>query len=406
MNQYDLIIVGGGLVGAGLAIALQSMNLRIALIDARRMTGDDPRLFALNASSCQFLENLGVWEQLQTTATAIQQVHISYKRRFGSVRLLNEDAGLPALGYLVPAATIETVLNNALTKLNNLTLFRPATLKELKQREGMNILFAATETGNIELSSPMVIGADGADSVVRTQMKIAAQELYYGQSAIVTKTTLQKHHQHIAYERFTESGAIAMLPFGERQCATIWSAKDEKVNELMSQGEEQFLQTLQNEFGYRLGRLLNIGKRFIFPLRMVCAENSCVPGMMLIGNAAHTLHPIAAQGFNLAIYEVAALVEEIMDKITANDPLSSIDLTLIHKNISKQKTKSVRFSHQLATLVATKSPFSSFALQLGMVGMNACLPIKKYFIQQMMGRTECVPRLLLNTRELLSVNGL
>lgn len=406
MEQYDLIIVGGGLVGAGLAIALQTTNLRIALIDARAASSHDPRLFALNASSCQFLENLGVWPALKTQATAISQVHVSYQRRFGSVRLDSKDAGLPMLGYLVPAANIEAVLYETLSTLPNLTILRPATLKNLQQQTEMNTLFVSTSAGDIVLSAPNVIGADGADSVVRKQMNISAEELYYGQSAIVTKTTLQRSHAHVAYERFTHAGAIAMLPLGDNQCATIWSAKDDKINALMALGEAPFLQHLQNEFGYRLGRFLKITQRHVFPLRMVRAEQTCVPGMMLIGNAAHTLHPIAAQGFNLAIYEVAVLVEGILEKLSSTDQLHPKDLTVIHKNILKQQTKIVRFSHQLATLLAAKSPFLSFALQLGMVGMNACLPVKKYFLKQMMGRSECVPRLLLNTSELLSVNGL
>jgi len=236
--------------------------------------------------------------------------------------------------------------------------------------------------------------------MVRKQLNIASDATDYQQSAIVTRTTLRRSHQQIAYERFNEKGAIAMLPLPENECATIWSADNDSIAKLMLLSEEEFLQKLQKEFGYRLGKLIKIEKRHVFPLRMLKAEKIHVDGVFLLGNAAHTLHPIAAQGFNLALYEVAAIAEGILTKLAKHQNVSALDLQQISDNTQKQRSLSLNVSHHLAQLFSAESILISFVLQMGMLGLDIATPIKTKFIRGIMGRLGSVPRLLLNASEL------
>lgn len=396
MLHYDLIIIGGGLVGAGLAAALQHTDLHIALIDARLPSSNDPRLLALNAGSCQFLENLGLWNKLAPHAAAIHQVHVSYQGHFGAVRLTREEAKLPLLGNVIPAYQIESTLNTALETLPNVTLYRPAKLDSLSQQDGVAIVTITTDAGIKNLQASLVIGADGTESTVRAQLNIKTNIVDYQQSALVTRTQLNRSHQHIAYERFNAQGAIAMLPLVGNECATIWTADNDTITHLLNVSDAEFLQELQQHFGYRLGRLLGIAKRHVYPLRMVRAEKSVDGCVMLLGNSAHTLSPIAAQGFNLALYEVATLV----DSATGLLREGAINLEKILTQTEKQQSISIGTSHRLTEFFANRHPVTSIAVQLGMVGLDIATPIKKRFLASIMGRTGRVPKLLMNSKDL------
>lgn len=397
MSHYDIIIIGGGLVGAGLAVALRQSGLQIALVDSRMPASNDTRLFALNAGSCQFLENLGVWTELRQYASPIHQVHVSHQGHFGTVRLKREDVHLPALGYVIPAYEIEAALNAALLSLPNCTQYRPATLQALDQQENIVRLTILNDEGEkIILQSSLVIGADGTESTVRKQLGIATDIFDYDQSAIVTQTILKRSHQQIAYERFSADGAIAMLPLLNDECATIWSGNNAMISRLMELSDADFVNTLQQEFGYRLGRLQTIKKRHVFPLRMVRAEKAIDGCVFLLGNSAHTLHPIAAQGFNLALYEVATLVEGIMEKVASQTLFNAEDLQIIHAKTQKRQAASIGVSHRLSRLFSSDSFTSGFAAQIGMIGLNVVTPIKRKFMQSILGRTGSVPQLLLS----------
>lgn len=392
MLYYDLIIVGGGLVGAGLAAALHQSNLRIALIDAKLPSNEDPRLFALNSSSCQFLKNINLWPQLVPYASAIHQVHVSHQGHFGAVRLNREEINLPELGFVIPARYIETALNEELNSLSHCTVYRPATLHSLHQQNGNVGLSIITEDGEIKLQSNIVIGADGTESTVRKLLNIPTEIFDYEQSALVARIKLNRSHGHIAYERFEANGAIAMLPLINNECAMIWTAANKTIEELRFLSDTEFVQHLQRTFGYRLGRLQDVSKRHIFPLRMVRAEKAIEQSVLLLGNSAHTLHPIAAQGFNLALFEVATLVE-IINK---NKTFTAEDLHHIYTQTQKQESVSIGVSHRLTGIFSSQSLLLGLAVQLGMMAFDISTPIKKRFIAKMMGRSGKIPNLLLS----------
>lgn len=400
--QYDIIIVGGGLVGLSLALALHDTNLRIAVINARLPQHDDPRLFALNYSSCQLFNNLGLWPAFSSKVAPIHKVHVSYRGRFGAVRLHHQDIGLATLGHVIPANEIEIALQNKIAELDKVTLYQPAKVISLNINENTQVLISNAMNENIELQAKLIIGADGNDSTVRRLLNISTHEYNYKQSAIVTRTNLHRvqAQEGTAYERFYTDGAIAMLPLPDNQYATIWTASDTTIAELMSLSDSQFLQTLQKIFGYRLGRFDAISKRYTYPLRMIHAQKMQRDNVFLLGNSAHALHPIAAQGFNLALYEVAMLAEYISEKSTTH--ISTIDLQQISDLIYKQQRFSMTFSHRLANL-QTSSIINNYS-QLGMIFLDLVMPIKRYFIKHVLGRSGRVPQLLLRDADTVISN--
>lgn len=395
-DAYDIVIVGGGMVGASLACALRSTDFTIALVDASSLVqNEDPRLIALNYSSYCLFKHLAIWESLAPYAAAIDQVHVSHRGRFGITRLTAIDANLPTLGYVVPAKYINAGLYNCLAHQKNITLIRPATLNNLEQHPDKVILSVATTEGEKNIVGKIIIGADGSHSTVRHLMGISTQTIDCQQSALVTTTTLQRSHRHIAYERFLEKGAIAMLPLPDEHVATIWTDDCEKITALQQQSDEEFLQTLQQQFGYRLGKLKKIGNRFTFPLQWIYAEKSIKNRTILLGNALHTLHPIAATGLNLALFEIAELASYLSTLTTIDESLS-----LETENIfsTLQQKRSQKLSETLSWLFSTDFFFLNKARQIGMVSLDSCSRLKKYFTQRAIGQTGKVP-LLLGERE-------
>lgn len=386
--KYDLIIIGGGMVGASLAYALHESSLNIALVDATPLAPkEDPRLIALTYASICLFKNLNLWAALSEHACAINEVHVSKQNHFGTTRLKAAECNLPALGFLVPAKYINAVLYDALAK-TNIDILRPATLKNFSQEE----LTIEIEGNEKTLTGKIIVGADGTHSTVRELLNIPTKKIDYEQSAIVTTTELQRHHHHIAYERFTKTGAIAMLPLSDNQCATIWTDQNDRIASLLSLTDEAFLQTLQTTFGYRLGRFKKIGKRFTYPLQFIHASEQIKKNSILIGNAAHTVSPIAAQGFNVALHEIAFLVDEIL----AQNP-ETLSLNHLQNNflaLQKQQQFNIHLSHYLTEFFATDIFPVSISRKLGMLGLDIFPSLKHFFANKVMGRNEKLPRLL------------
>jgi len=379
--RYDVVIVGGGMVGLALACALPKQ--RIALIDAVPITpSNDPRLIALTYSSCCLLKNLGVWSSLSEHATPIKQIHVSHRGHFGITRIHAHELKLPELGYLIPAKYINAALEEQLKQLSHVDVLRPATLKTLSQLEDHVTLSLQLGDDIKTLTANKVIGADGTHSTVRDLLNIPTKTIDYHQSAIVTITELQRHHDSIAYERFLKQGAIAMLPMTENRVATIWTDDTDTISALLKLDDAEFLKTLQQHFGYRLGRLLKIHQRHIFPLKLILAEKQHVEHITLIGNAAHTLHPVAAQGLNLALYEVAELSQ------AARGDTSTYLQESEHVKINKQ------LSHQLTWLFSADYFMMNQARQLAMIGLDLSTTAKNFLMKKIMHRFGRMPYLL------------
>jgi 2-octaprenyl-6-methoxyphenol hydroxylase len=373
--QTDITIVGGGMVGATLACALHHTDpeLQITLIDAYLpKKTPDARLIALNYGSIELLKKLTLFEPLKPFSAAIQAVHISHKGHFGAARIHADELNLPQLGCVIPASYINQVLEEKLQQ-SSVNIIRPATLIELNQTaDKVNLTLKSPEQTN-SMTSQWVIAADGTHSTVREKLAIPTEKHDYQQSALVAVVGLKRSHHHVAYERFLAQGAIAMLPLTENRCAVIWSGVTSQIDELMQTSDDMFLQSLQKQFGYRLGRLATIGYRAVYPLHLVQAKNRLHNRVLLIGNAAHTVHPLAAQGLNLAFREIALLTQLISKK-----SLAQLDLAVMNDYPFSQKI-TMQLSHYLNTLFSVDFPPVNFLRQLGLLGLDSCSLIKQQF---------------------------
>lgn len=369
--NFDIVIVGGGLVGATLACALKDLPLRVALVDSQpQAPSNDARLIALNYGSVELLKKISVFEKLLPFAGVIEQVHVSRRGQFGATRIHARELKLPTLGYVVPAKEINAALEQALLN-TSIEIIRPATVIGLTQTEQQACLTLKINNDEKRIQGKIIIAADGTHSTLRDLLAISTETQEYDQSAIVTVTTLARPHQQVAYERFLADGALAMLPLAGNQCATIWTASNAQVAHLMQLSDELFLAALQQEFGYRLGRLQSVAHRAIYPLQFMRAQKRVEGRVMLVGNAAHTVHPLAAQGLNLALNEVKALVQQLGGK-----PIDQVELASLDQYSLGQKV-TMQLSHCLNTLFSIDFLPVNIVRQLGMIGLDISGAIKR-----------------------------
>lgn len=392
MESYDITIIGAGPIGAALALALSPLPLRIALLEANPLSlqikpEQDSRALALTYSSTQILKEIDVWPALSASATPIQTVHISDRGHFGFTRIKAQQENVPALGYVVPAYTLATELNKALfTGTKSFTILNPAKVKSLQPAASGWHLTVETETGNKDLHSQLIIAADGTHSTIRSLLGITVTAKEYAQSALVTTITLARDHGNTAYERFLANGALAMLPMQNMQCGCVWTAPHAAIKTLLHLADEDFLQQLQMTFGYRLGKILTIGKRYTYPLKMIYANEQVRPGFVLMGNAAHTLHPIAAQGFNLGLGDAAALAKVLVEANHMGKNLS--DLQLLESYVcSRQKTVAwiMRFTDQLTRFFAYEFMPLTVARDMGLLAIDLLPSLKHRLAKRLMG---------------------
>lgn len=310
-KETDVLIIGGGLTGASLLLALQGSAVQGLMIDKqpldiRHASHLDARTLALAPASVRILEQLGIGAALLQEACAIRSIHISQQGSFGNSRL---HAKSEALGYVVEMNALNRMIVAALPATN---ILAPAQLERLNVAQQYAEI---RQNGTVSrIRYRVLVAADGAQSMVRQQLGITVKKVDYQQHALVCNVALSRNHQGKAYERFSAEGPIAMLPLSGQRTAMVWAMSPKKAQALMSLSEDAFLVQLQQAFGYRLGRLLSIGQRQRFPLQMVVAQQCVQNTAVCIGSAAQHLHPVAGQGFNLALRDVATLAQCLLEK--------------------------------------------------------------------------------------------
>ena len=384
--QVDILIVGGGLVGHSLAYALRDLPLSVALIEANSAPPSlnntfDTRAISLSFGSTQIFERLGLWTKMQPHAEAIRTVHVSEKGQFGFTRLNAEEFNVPAFGYVTEISDLHRILLTA-NQETQLDFLCPATLTGLESHAD-HISATIQHLGEEKtISAGLLIAADGANSIVRKLQRIPASRHDYHHTAIATTLGLSRDHQHIAYERFTSNGPLALLPLQNRRYATIWTMPTDKANTLLTLSDSDFTKELQHWIGYRLGRLTRIGHRVAYPLEQIQACQPRLPHTLLIGNAAHTLHPVVGQGFNLGLGDVAALADILRRKKETLDMSEIID-AYQQRRKWRQNTMAL-FTHSLVECFCI--PFSPlrWARNLGMIAVDRIYPLKQGLTQYLM----------------------
>ena len=314
VTEFDIVIVGGGLIGMSLAAALADSSCNILLLEQNQTAPLhanvlDLRTTGLTRSSEQVFKSAGVWEKIKTQATPIDRLELSEQGNFGGARLDSQEHGISPIGYMVPNHHIIETLSQQVEQQKNVTILSPASLVAIESVAHGYQVDVDNNSEVISFTASLLVGADGANSKVRTLLDISAQHKKYKQSAIITNVRPQKLHKNVAYERFTKHGPLAVLPIQDNCCALIWTQAEANIEKYLQMDEQQFLAQLQKAFGYRLGKFLEVGKRSAYPLSMTVSDQLTKPNALLLGNAAQTVHPVAAQGFNLGLRDVQALVE-------------------------------------------------------------------------------------------------
>lgn len=399
VENYDLVIVGGGLVGASLAIALSGRGLRMALVEAAEPTVEgvpnyDDRALALAYGSRRIFEGLGLWQDIAPQAGPIEKIHVSERGQFGFTRLDAAEEDVPALGYVITARELGRTLLARLPGLEDLDIIAPARVTGIDVDARRARL--AVERGHEQqlIDARLVVAADGVKSFIRETLNFPVRRWEYGQSAVVANITPARPHGGVAYERFTRTGPVALLPMHDERCALVWTVADEELDEVLALDDASFIARFQERFGHRLGNFVKVGKRHGYPLAMVRATESVRPRVAVIGNAAHTLHPIAGQGFNLGLRDVAALADVLVDAAAGGADIGELAVLEQYAKWRGRDQQLVSLATDgLARLFANPLAPLRIGRNLGMLAMDLLPGARHRLARAAMGLTGKLPRL-------------
>ncbi|HYN78657.1 MAG TPA: 2-octaprenyl-6-methoxyphenyl hydroxylase [Lamprocystis sp. (in: g-proteobacteria)] len=397
--HYDLVIVGGGLIGGSLACALAGTGLRVAVVEAVAASAAvqpsyDERVIALSLGSRRVLGAIGLWADMAAEAEPILDVHISERGACGTSRLDHAELGVEALGYVASARAMGAAIRAALAAAPRVDLLCPACLVSHRVRADGVDLEVVHHDETLHLRTRLLVAADGGDSAVRRAQGITTLERTYGHDAIITTVTPDRPRTGWAFERFTESGPLAMLPMTRGRYSVVWTCREAETTELLGLGDDAFLARLQARFGFRLGRLGQAAPRRAYPLKLLLTRDTVHPRLVLIGNAAHTLHPVAGQGFNLGLRDVASLAEVLADAAAQGaDPGRPPVLEAYREWRGSDQQETANLTDTLARLFVNPWLPLRFGRNLGLLGLDLLPPARRLLAQRFMGVGGRAPRL-------------
>jgi 2-octaprenyl-6-methoxyphenol hydroxylase len=394
-NACDVVIVGGGLVGASLACALEGSGLSVAIIEAFPLKASsqpcyDDRTVALSYGSRIIFESMGLWSLLEDRVEAIKTIHISDRGHFGVTRLYHDEEGVEALGYVAENRVLGEVLYQRLADNKNAQLHCPAELVHLEQQPDC-VKVEIEEQGKARtIQAKLLVAADGVSSQVREMLQIGTSKQDYRQSAVITNVTPGRPHQNVAYERFTDSGPLAFLPMTGGRCSVVWTVRAEQAEQLAELDDAAFLERLQERFGFRLGRLKKAGERQVYPLALVETTQVARGRVVVVGNAAHTLHPVAGQGFNLALRDIALLAEMM---VSSDDVGAATMLQSYEAQREEDAHRVFRFTDMLVKIFSNDLPPLAHLRAAGLVAADLMPSVKHRLARQSMGLSGRMSRL-------------
>ena len=392
-NHFDLIIIGGGLAGASLACALKHSSLKIAVVEAYPVNTDsqpsyDDRTIALSYGSRCIFDSMGLWSSLAPYAEPIDTIHISDRGHFGVTRLTKEQEAVEALGYVMENRRVGLQLYEDMNTADNITLYCPANLTSLLQNENQVSVDVEVDSKPQTLTAKLLVAADGNHSQVMKLLAIGTSQKNYQQVALITNVTPGKKHNNVAYERFTDTGPLAFLPMQNNRCSVVWTLTQQQADHLYAIDEGDFLQQLQERFGYRLGQFKKVGVRQLYPLFLQSAAQMTHGRVAILGNAAHSVHPVAGQGFNLALRDIALLSEKIVDNQRAGDDIGSAAMLHSYAIQREDDIKRVyRFTDALVKTFSNNITAVAHMRSLSLLMVDVMPEIKHRLAAQSMGLT-------------------
>ena len=400
-TQVDIAIVGGGMVGASLALALAGTSRSVLVVeahvpDARDQPSFDERTTALGNGSRRVFETLGVWPELAPHAVAVREIRVSDAGRAGAARVTAGEQGLEALGYVVPNRALGRALWQQLVAHPSIAIRMPARVRELSfatdaARFMVDPAGADGANAREEVEARVVVAADGAQSLVRAAAGIGAEIEDYDQVAVVVHVATDLPSSGIAYERFTKTGPLAVLPLTNGCYTVVWTLAPERAQQVCALDDPSFTAALQADFGWRIGRIARIGARATYPLRLSRAERMTGQRAVLAGNAAQSLHPVAGQGFNLGLRDAALLAELLA---AAPDPGAPSVLENYERRRAADRRGMIGFTDGLVRLFASERPGFALARNLGLTMFDVAPGAKRALSRLSWGFGREAPRLL------------
>jgi len=397
LKTFDVAIVGGGMVGASLALALSGTGLAVLLIEGVAPDSDaqpsfDDRTTALGNASRRILQSIGAWDAIAPYAAAIRTIHVSDAGRFGFARLRAEEQGVEAFGYVAANRVIGRALWSKLRDAPGIEIRVPVRTERVELAPDLARLDLVHGDGTPErVSARLVVAADGAHSAVRAAAGIGARVEDYGQVAVVANVAADRSHDGTAFERFTSSGPLAVLPLHDGSYTVVWALTPQRAAEMLALDAASFLRELQGRFGWRAGRFVRMGRRASYPLKLTRAEHTVAQRAVLIGNAAQALHPVAGQGFNLGLRDAAMLAEILVD--AREDVGAAEPLARFAEWRQTDRRGVISFTDGLVKLFGDTRPGMSFVRNLGLLLFDLTPPAKSALARVSLGFGGPSPRL-------------
>ncbi|MBN8888551.1 MAG: 2-octaprenyl-6-methoxyphenyl hydroxylase [Rudaea sp.] len=401
MNDFDVLIVGGGLVGTSLAIALDGSGLRVAQVEAVAPQIDpnanpEERSLALARASVNALTALGVWPLVEAKATPIRRVHVSRRGEFGSVRLDAAEHGLDAFGATCPARELGNGLFARIARCTNLVRYAPAKLTAIENDADGIVASVTADTGETRLRTRLLVGADGTASFVRSALGIGVDKFDYAQTAFVATVQPERAMDGCAYERFTATGPVALLPLADRRAGVVMTVPADESKRIAALDDAGFVAELHERFGYRLGRFSRPGRRISHPLVRTLAQRLAAPRAVLVGNAAQTIHPIGAQGFNLGLRDALTLAELLVAQSRAGGDVGAVALLERYVELRRDDREgTASMSDGLARWTASEALPLKLLRSLGLIAIDRVAPLKQALVARGMGFRGHAPALAL-----------
>jgi len=390
-HDYDIIIVGGGAVGASLACALKQSKLKIAVIEAVSPKADiqpsyDDRGLSISLSSKNILANLGLWQNISSHSNPVKHIHVSDQHHFGFVRMDAESMDVSALGHIVLARELGKALIKTIEAADNINLLCPASVTAVEISDSSATVTVSIDGIEKVISSKLLVAADGTKSRTREMLGIKASVEDFQQVAIVSNVIPGEPHLDTAYERFTETGPLALLPLSGQHCVLVFTVAAYEAEKYLQMDEHRFLEALLERFGRRLGKFSNLGQRKSYPIEMLQAEEQVKHRAVILGNAAHTVHPNGAQGFNLGLRDAVALAEVLIEAEKNNRDIGELSLleSYLQSRVEDQQ-RVLNFTDRLAKNFYNKQPLKIIARNLVMLATDLTPSLKRRFTLSAMG---------------------